>query len=84
MELRRTFAANIRDRRKALGWSQEQLAFESGLHRTYISGIERGLRNVSIDNIELIASALDTTPGNLLVGRAPVKNKASQGGRRGG
>jgi len=84
MELRRTFAANIRERRKALGWSQEQLAFESGLHRTYISGIERGLRNVSIDNIELIASALETSAANLLVGPTPVKNKASQGGRRSG
>jgi transcriptional regulator with XRE-family HTH domain len=83
MEPRRTFAANMRDRRKALGWSQEHLAFESGLHRTYISGIERGLRNVSIDNIELIAAALDTSAANLLVSQTPVKNRASQGGRRG-
>ncbi len=53
MDLRRRFASNIKARRKLLGLSQEQLAFEAGLHRTYISGIERGIRNVSIDNIEV-------------------------------
>ena len=66
MELRRTFAANMKDRRRELGWSQEQLAFECGLHRTYVSGIERGIRNVSIDNIELIASALGVAASELL------------------
>ena len=76
MELRRTFAANMRDKRKALGWSQEQLAFESGLHRTYISGIERGLRNVSIDNIEVIAAALSTPAADLLAVRSQRKGKA--------
>ncbi|MDI6758670.1 MAG: helix-turn-helix transcriptional regulator [Candidatus Omnitrophota bacterium] len=46
----------IRQKRKM---SQEELSFESELHRTYISDIERGTRNVSIENIEKIAKALD-------------------------
>jgi len=66
MELRRTFAANLKSRRRELGWSQEQLAFECGLHRTYVSGVERGIRNISIDNIELIASALGVVAAELL------------------
>ena len=66
MELRQRFAANIRARRKELDLSQEQLAFEAGLHRTYISGIERGIRNVSIDNIGVIAKALKREPARLL------------------
>ena len=66
MELRRRFAANVRTRRKELQLSQEELAFESGLHRTYISGIERGIRNVGIDNIGLIAKALKVEPMLLL------------------
>lgn len=56
----------MKDRRRELGWSQEQLAFECGLHRTYVSGIERGIRNVSIDNIEVIASALGVAAFELL------------------
>lgn len=58
MTLRQTFAANVRALRKAKGWSQEELADRSGLHRTYVSSIERGLRNVSLDNIEVLAKAL--------------------------
>ncbi|MFK4427949.1 helix-turn-helix transcriptional regulator (plasmid) [Bacillus thuringiensis serovar sumiyoshiensis] len=46
--------------------SQEKLAFKCDLHRTYISDIERGNRNVSLDNIEKIAKALDVQPKDLL------------------
>jgi len=62
MELRAIFAANIKRLRKERGMSQEDLAFESGLHRTYISGIERGIRNVGLDNIGVIAEALGVPP----------------------
>lgn len=48
----------IRKIREKKRMSQEGLAFEANLHRTYISDIERGLRNVSIKNIEKIAKAL--------------------------
>jgi len=68
--LRQTFAARVREERKLQGLSQEALAEKSGLHRTYIGSVERGERNVSIDNIERIAKALDVKPADLLVGGA--------------
>jgi transcriptional regulator with XRE-family HTH domain len=49
----------IRKRRNDLGLSQEKLAERAGLHRTYIADIERGARNVSIENIEKLAKALE-------------------------
>lgn len=59
---------HVRSLRLALGFSQEDLAEASGLHRTYIGSIERGERNVSLENIVKIAHALKTTPSNLLDG----------------
>lgn len=52
----------------AKGFSQEALADLAGLHRTYVSSAERGLRNVSLTNILRLAKALDVTPGQLLDG----------------
>lgn len=66
MSLRECFAENVRSYRISLGLSQEELAFSCGLHRTYISDIERGTRNISIDNIEKIALALQVEPKVLL------------------
>lgn len=48
----------VRELRKALGWSQENLEEYSGLHRTYISDIERGIRNPSLKSLEKLAKAL--------------------------
>jgi transcriptional regulator with XRE-family HTH domain len=48
----------IRVLRTTKNFSQEQLAFKSSLHRTYISGVERGIRNISVINLEKIARAL--------------------------
>lgn len=59
-------AANLRSARKALGLSQEALAEAAGLHRTYVGGIERCERNVSIDNIEKLARALHLDISELL------------------
>ena len=56
----------IKKIREAKKMSQENLAFESNLHRTYISDIERGLRNVSIKNIEKIAKALGVSLKELM------------------
>ena len=64
---RRDFGSRMRQRREELGWSQEALAERTGLHRTYISSVERGERNVGLDNIWRIAWALDVEPGHLLV-----------------
>jgi transcriptional regulator with XRE-family HTH domain len=55
----RDFAIRVRELRNARGVSQEKLAEEAGIHRTYLGGIELGLRNPSLKNIARIARALD-------------------------
>lgn len=65
--LRITLGQNIKRARNERNFSQEKLAELSGLHRTYISAIERGIRNVSIDNIQKISSALGVEPYLLLI-----------------
>lgn len=57
----------LRARRESLGWSQETLAFESGLHRTYIGAVERGEKNVTLRNAIRMARAMDTTLSEMLV-----------------
>ena len=64
--LRRVFAANLRAQRQLRNLSQEGLADRAGLHRTYVSSVERGERNVSIDNIERLSNALDIDPSILI------------------
>lgn len=59
-------AANLRRIRVATGLSQEGLADRAGLHRTYISSVERGRRNVSLQNIYVLAEALGVDPADLL------------------
>lgn len=66
-KLRNVFASRIRAERLRLGFSQEDLAERTGLHRTYIGSIERGERNVSIDNIEKIARSLGLRAADLLI-----------------
>jgi len=65
---RKQFGENVRRRRQRLQLSQEELADKAGLHRTYIGSIERGERNVSLDNIVRIAEALGMKPAVLLGG----------------
>lgn len=64
--LRQILAQNIRFLRHQKGWSQECLALESGLHRTFVAHVERGVRNISIDNIGKLAEALGVPPHFLL------------------
>lgn len=60
-------AERVKRGRKDAGLSQEELAFEAGLDRTYISQVERGKRNVTVIVLARIARALKTTPERLLV-----------------
>ncbi len=64
---REALAANIVALRREKGWSQEALAFECGLHRTFVAHVERLSRNISLDNIERIAFALGVQPYELLM-----------------
>lgn len=63
-----SFGLRVRSIREAKGLSQEHLAEIAGLHRTYVSSLERGQRNVGLDNILALAKALDVTPAELFQG----------------
>jgi transcriptional regulator with XRE-family HTH domain len=60
------FANRVRARRRELGISQEELAERAEVHRTWISQLERGVSNVSIDNIARISEALEIPASELL------------------
>ncbi len=62
------FGNRVRQLRKNRGWSQEEFAHRVGLDRSYMGGVERGERNVSLENICLIATALDVPPAQLFQG----------------
>jgi transcriptional regulator with XRE-family HTH domain len=64
--LRDVLARNMRRLRAERGLSQEALAYECGINRTYLSGVERSERNVSIDNIARIARGLKVKAWMLL------------------
>jgi transcriptional regulator with XRE-family HTH domain len=66
MDIRGRLARNVKLKRAERGWSQEDLADQSGLDRTYISGIEREVRNPTIEIVERLAKALKTTASALL------------------
>jgi transcriptional regulator with XRE-family HTH domain len=67
--VREVLAFHIRKLRVERGWSQERLALECELDRTYVSAVERSRWNISLSNIEKIATALQVQPWMLL---APV------------
>jgi transcriptional regulator with XRE-family HTH domain len=66
IKARQIFAMNLRKARLAKGLSQEDLGELTGLHRTYVGSVERGERNISIDNMERFAEALGRTLVSLL------------------
>jgi transcriptional regulator with XRE-family HTH domain len=70
MDIRKQVGINVRRLREGKHLSQEELAFEAEVHRTYISGVERGIRNPTVTVVAKIARALSVTPDQLLrVGR---------------
>ena len=62
------FGNAVRQQRKKCGYSQEELSFRAGLHRTYIGMIERGEKNITLLNIEKIANALNVSIKELVDG----------------
>jgi transcriptional regulator with XRE-family HTH domain len=69
MELRKILAQNIRAYRLAKKLSQEDLADQCGLHRTYVGSVERSERNVTISSLEVLAGALGVSVPELLTGK---------------
>ena len=66
MDICKRFGARVRALRVVRSLSQEELAQNAGLHRTYVGGIERGERNISLVNIEKLAAALGVSLDSLL------------------
>ena len=66
MDICLKFGKRVRKARNLIGLSQEELAHEADSNRTYISDVERGTRNPSIEVVERIAQALNVTMGSLL------------------
>ena len=64
-DIRERFGDAVRARREELGLTQEELADRAGIHRTYLSDVERGSRNISLVNIERLAAALSLRPSEL-------------------
>lgn len=67
--VRLILAVNVRRVRVELAMSQDELAERAGLHRTYVGGIERGERNISLASLEKLAAALSRTPAELITER---------------
>lgn len=66
MDIRQRLAANLRRYRTAQGWSQERFAFEAGIHRTYVSDLERAARNPSLTILERLATPLNVSASALI------------------
>jgi len=71
VDIRVRLGRNVRHFRLKLGLSQEALAEDAGIHRTYVSDVERGARNPTVTVVEKLARALKVSAGELLDGPAP-------------
>lgn len=71
---REVLAVNLIRLRAQRQWSQEALAFESGLHRTFVAHVERRVRNISLDNVERLARAFGLEAFELLT---PMRRQAT-------
>ena len=66
MDIQRQVGINVKKWRRARGLSQEELAFEARMDRTYVSGVERGIRNPTVRVLARMAKALKVPPSRLL------------------
>lgn len=72
MDVQKLFGKRLTELRKAKGWSQEALALESGIARSYLGGVERGQRNIALINICKLAFALGVTPAEMMNFSLPI------------
>ena len=66
MDIRKKFGKRLRALREERGWSQEEFADRAGLHRTYVSAVERGVRNPTLSVLERLAKALGVSMADLV------------------
>lgn len=78
-----SFGARIRARREELGLSQEAVAEKAGLHWTFVSGVERGVRNPGLNTIGRLAEALGWTLSEVVYNVTPTREKAQKATRKG-
>lgn len=64
--LNKAFGDRVRELRAEKGWSQDELAHQANLHRTYVGGVERAERNVTLQTVEKLAKALGVQPWELM------------------
>jgi len=64
--IRKQFGKAVREKRQEFGWTQEKLAEKADLHPTYIGSVERGERNIALENIVALAEALQCSPKDLM------------------
>jgi transcriptional regulator with XRE-family HTH domain len=81
MNIREVFARNLRKARHSKGLSQEALAHEAGIDRTYVSALERGVYGATIDMVEKLAAVLDVEPSTLLQRPAKARTQKYSGPR---
>jgi transcriptional regulator with XRE-family HTH domain len=72
-DVRVRFGQKLRKVREKAGLSQERLAELAGLHRTYVSSVERGQRNISLENVERLADALGVSMAELMPNRGGAR-----------
>ena len=68
MDIRKRFGRRLRELRESRGWSQEEFADIAGLHRTYVSAVERGVRNPTLSVLERLAKALELSFSDMMEG----------------
>jgi transcriptional regulator with XRE-family HTH domain len=73
IQAKRALADRLRELRREKKWSQEKLAEEASMHRTYLAGIERALRNPSLENLVKLANALDLTLAEMFSADGPER-----------
>ena len=66
MDIRKKFGKRLRALREERGWSQEEFADRAGLHRTYVSAVERGVRNPTLSVLERLSKALGVSMTELV------------------
>ena len=80
MDIRRQVGLNLKRLREAKKLSQEAFALDTGVHRTYVSGVERGIRNPTVTIVAKLAAGLGVSPDELL---RPAEIKQGLRGRKG-